>query len=120
MCVGALIAASSGVVIKSRKLRRAVREAVVEVREPADAVVRLAALSDADDAVIELGIQRGATEVVIDLTGDDVALGTSDAPGLVPWVHTCCQWPLRPRQLDIPMGLFRTPARFISTPSTNP
>jgi hypothetical protein len=68
------VAAGAGVIFKSRKLRREAHEAVINVREPAEAIVGIAAVNAADDQVVDLRNQGPASELLIDLTGDDVVL----------------------------------------------
>lgn len=64
------VAATVGVVAKSRKLRREASEAIIEVdvREPAQAVVKLASTGYGDTPVIELSSESGSPELIIDLT----------------------------------------------------
>ncbi len=68
------VAASTGVILKSRKLRREAHEAVISVRVPAEAIVGIAATNAADDQVIDLRNQGPDGEPLIDLTGDDAVL----------------------------------------------
>ena len=76
ICVSVLFtAASAGVIANIRKLRREAREdVVVDVRTPADAVIKLAAVSADDDTIIELPTGAPHSELIIDLTGDAVSL----------------------------------------------
>lgn len=68
------VAASAGVILKSRKLRREAHEAVINVPAPAEAIVGIAAANADDDQVIDLRDQGSTGELLIDLTGDDVVL----------------------------------------------
>lgn len=75
ICVTVLfLAAGSGIFAKSRKLRRETREAVIDIREPASAVVHLASVGDADAQVIDLSDHARPHELMIDLTGDEVTI----------------------------------------------
>jgi hypothetical protein len=76
MCVSVLfIAATAGVIAKSRKLRREATEDVIEVREPAQAFIKLAAVNGQDRPVIDLADAAPTDEFIIDLTDDAVAMG---------------------------------------------
>ena len=82
MCVLVLfVAATSGVIAKSRKLRHEARQGVTTVNKPADAFVRLAGFDDMDDEVIDLIGQTPTGELLIDLTGDEVVLKRSTRSG---------------------------------------
>ena len=82
MCVLVLfVAATSGVIAKSRKLRHEARQGVTTVNKPADAVVRLAGFDDMGDEVIDLIGQTPTGELLIDLTGDEVVLKRSTRSG---------------------------------------
>jgi hypothetical protein len=76
MCVSVLfIAATAGVIAKRRKLRREATEDVIEVREPAQAFIKLAAVNGQDRPVIDLADAAPTDEFIIDLTDDAVAMG---------------------------------------------
>jgi hypothetical protein len=73
ICVSVLlVAASAGAFAKTRKLRREANDSVIDLRPEARAVVGVA---DAEETIVlDLrGIDRNS-EVVIDLTGDEVVL----------------------------------------------
>ena len=62
ICVSVLfLAASAGVIVKSRKLRREASKAEIDLREPADANITLAGVTADDDLVIELRDHGRAT-----------------------------------------------------------
>ena len=76
ICVGVLfLAASAGVVAKSRKLRREARDATIDVREPAQAIIKLAAVDGEDGPIVDLRSDDPSGELVIDLTDGTVASG---------------------------------------------
>ena len=82
MCVLVLfVAATGGVVAKSRKLRHEARQGGTAVNKPADAIVHLAGFNDMDDDVIDLIGQTPTGELLIDLTGDEVVLKRSTRNG---------------------------------------
>jgi hypothetical protein len=76
ICVSVLfVAATAGVIAKSRKLRREASEDVIEVREPAQAFIKLAAVNGQDRPIINLADAGLVDELIIDLTDDAVAMG---------------------------------------------
>lgn len=78
ICVSVLFcAASAGVLAKSRKMRRDERERVIDVRTPATAVVTIAGTDGAPGDVIDLREPLTGAELLIDLTGDTVAVERS-------------------------------------------